>query len=237
MIDRKIIFVLLLICISCGIIDTSNSVTKTYDLLDFTKLKVQGIYTVELLQDSLNYIEVTADEKIIDHLDFSYDSTFLYINDKIPMAGIRNFEHPIIRLHFTYIHQIFLESTVKLYTIKPITGKSMMIDSGGELADIDMEYSDGDFLFYTYGHTNGIYRFSGNVTQCDVQPRSASKVDISELNSPRKRVLNYSVADVYVGTCDELEVGIYDRGKVYYYGEPSLKLLTEDKQLQLIKQN
>lgn len=237
---RNLIYILILfILVSCNeLVDWEGElITQTVSLEEFSQLKIQGDYHIQLIQDSSNYIEIHAGEKIIDEIHFNYDSVSLSINDDISFGSTKIFTRPVITLHISDIHMIFIEKSCKLTTLEPISREAILIASTGEIAEMDMEFTSGSFLFYNNGGTNGIYKFSGNVSECTCYVYSAAKLDISGLNAERKVVESYTVADAYIGSCSRLAIGIFDRGKVYYKGTPEISYVEGTDEEKLVKED
>ena len=199
-----------------------KTVTFGKDIEPFEGIEIQDIFEVYLEKDTVNKIEITGGENLVNNTDIYVRDNVLYLYDDNKCNWLRDYEKIKVVIHYnTDIRKITVYSPAFIGSINPVESFDLLMAIPSRLAEIDMELNCDKFFFYTHTITSGTYKFKGIVhRQCDLYGYYASKIIADSLFCPVSIVKNYSIADCYVRADSILIAEIYSKGNIYYYGNP-----------------
>lgn len=198
-----------------------DTVTELHYFDSIGTLNIEGVFEVELVQDSSYYIEVIAPKEVAKGIDFEMKGDSLSCYNYNMCFWRRDFDRPNLRIHFPFIYEIWVYESSYLYSIEEITTNFRLVVATG-LAEADLLFNNRDVYFFINKTSGGRYTFKGKTGKTFFMNFNTGLYDMSELISETARVQNYSVIDVSVNVIDNLYVQIHNTGNILYHGNPQI---------------
>jgi hypothetical protein len=187
----------------------------------FNTVEVWGLFNVELVQDTVYYVEANGGVNVVDRLEAVVVNDSLSLYNYNNCFWYRDYEKVHIRVHFKDIKRILVHETSMVYSVDSITD-NFILEIRGDLAEADLVLNNGHIFFLGYMQSGGKYTFRGKSENIRLDGYYTSVVDASELKSEVAEIRNYSISDYKVWVTDELKVQIHNRGNVYLRGNPDI---------------
>ncbi len=215
----KLIITALLMTISSilAFSQDDNWEKKTYQIGDFSDIKLYGGFKVFLIQgDECSVLVKATDKDVFDNIKIKNN----YGEASIEM-DISFFEYRRVNLYITFktLEKLTIEGGVNLKTNGYLDLKNISVNvEGGASIDLDMKadnvkvYGEGGFLFELKGVANSL----------DVTIKGAGNVSASELKT---KDVTFTVAGFGTGSVyatNTLNAKIEGVGKLRYKGEPKV---------------
>jgi hypothetical protein len=187
----------------------------------FKTVNFNGIFDVMLVQDTVCYVDFEGGENMLQYAKAENKDSVLNIDNSNECLYNKDYKKIKLSLHFTKIKLLAFYESCKIRTERPITDDFALIVPG-LIADLDIELNNNHFFFYNHLTSAGIYTYRGKCTNCRIDGYYTSKIDASQLITKNMVIENHSIVDFKVRAEETLHVGLYDRGNVYYYGNPEV---------------
>ncbi len=187
----------------------------------FHTLEVYGIFDIELVQDSVYFIEVFGGANVIEKTDVEIreDSAFLYNYNSC--FWMRDYEHPFLKVHFPEIKHIDVHEASYIFSSDSITD-GFGIYVRGRLAEINLLMNNDNFYFVPYRTTGGKFVFTGKTKRLYISAYYNAVCDATKLKAEDVYVLNSSIADCQIIADSTLKYEIFGRGNVVVKGNPKI---------------
>lgn len=199
----------------------SGKYTEKVILIDtFKQIHVYGMFDIELVQDTGYFIEGVGGENIIDNIEATLKNDTLDIFNYNSCFWLREYERPLLRIHFSDINQMNLYETSYVFSTDSITD-DFRLTTQCMMAEINLLLNNKGFFFYVHHKTAGKYIFSGKTENLYLDGYYCSIIDASQLESKKATIKNHSIADFSVWATEQLNAEIYNTGNIYYRGSPS----------------
>lgn len=224
---KKYIYIsmLFLLFIGCEVdrcfkkVGDEKMLTEHYDSI--AVLQIMGIFDVELVQDTVYYIEAIAPEEVLKGIDFEFDTNTLSCYNYNSCFWRHEFDRPLIRVHFLDLYDVDVYESSYLFSNDSIT-TSIRLSVRCGLAEADLVFNNETIQFYINKTSGGRYNFSGKTGYAYLINHNAGLYDMSELEAIAMRARNHSVVDMKVNVVDRLTVEIHNSGNVLYKGNPKI---------------
>jgi hypothetical protein len=199
-----------------GIEGNHNVVTETRNVSSFTELRSEGSYDVYLIQDTVFYVKVEAEENLLPYIITDISGEELVIRTK---------EHKNLKNH----------TTIKIYVHAPSVS-SMTLEGSGKI-DCD-NISVNDLTIHLDGSGNiyldqaicdkletkisgsGQVELSGTVNETDFNISGSGDINSYGLVQDTCFADISGSGNMFVNVNKLLEVQITGSGEVHYYGNP-----------------
>ncbi len=191
--------------------------SKTYELGNFTDIKLEGGYKVYLIQGDKNSLTVRAsDSDVFDYLKVKNDEESLSL--KVDREHF-NFDRISLYITFKELEKIDIEGGVKLKTKGYLNLKDFAIRvEGGANVELDLKAEDVKVV----GEGGVLFELDGVAESLDVHVSGAGHVDAGELKT---KDVTFHVEGVGTGSVyatETLHAIIEGVGKVKYRGNPEV---------------
>lgn len=197
-------------------------VEKTYPLASFKNIDVWNTFNVYLIQDTLSYIKFVADQSIIDELNYELNDTVLSIRNTLK----NKWQHPKINRPAVYIscnkpNLITLHETCSLSTINPIISHELGLIMKSKLNMATLELNCNTFYYWNATPCGGKITLFGKTNNLKIWNQAIMTVDAKKLTTSYALVENGAKTDCLINVTDKLEYGVYGKGNIYLYGQPT----------------
>lgn len=187
----------------------------------FHTLEISGMFDIELVQDSVYFIEAFGGKNVIEktEVEIKQDSAFLYNYNSC--FWMRDYKRPLLKIHFPEMKHINVYEACYIYSLDTLTDDFGMYVRG-RLAEVDLLLNNSNFYFVPYQRTGGTYVFRGKTKRLYLSSYYNAVCDASELKVQDAHVLNKSIADCKVHVDSTLKYEIYSRGNILLKGSPQV---------------
>lgn len=221
-----ILFAVLVVSFSTCEIDrclqsSGDTVTHIVELDSFKTAEIYDVFDVELVQDSVTYIEFVAGENVLKHIETVVYKDTVSIYNYNSCAWFKGHTRPLIRLHFDDINTVNILGSSYVYTTQPVTDDIRLVVKS-KLAEADVAISSHYFFFLVYRSTGGRYSFTGVVDIFHSTAYYTSVCDASGLKAKEAKIKNYSVADYKVWVEEKINVELHNVGNIFIKGNPEV---------------
>ena len=213
--------------------DASESRSIT---LPFSEIKAEDNIHILLVQDSLNYIELTGGKNLLPYVETKVVDGVLHFENHAKCQFFKGYEHEIHAvLHFTTFKTIWnwgsghitSNDTLHFDTLilnaqESIGNYELLIDNYKTVANLHTGVSD----FILKGKSNNFYSYS----------RGTGNIFASDLHSDFAYANNISALDFFVGETKTLEALIQYKGNVFYRGNPVIQFESIKGEGQLLRE-
>ena len=187
----------------------------------FSSLHINGVFDIELVQDTTYYIEAFAYEQVMSGVEFKLYNDTLTCYNYNNCFWRREFERPLIRVHFSDIENLNVFEASYIFSSDTITD-SFQFTVRSNIAEADITFNCERVYFYINKSCGGKYIFRGKTNNAFLMSFNTGLFKMEELECKKARVLNYSIIDMEVNATEELKVEIYNTGNIRYKGSPEI---------------
>jgi hypothetical protein len=223
---RLIFGILLIGVLNCCDVDNflkqaEDKTSFIVDSLSFSAIAVNGLFDVELIQDSVKYFEVFGYEHILKDVEISSVGDTIELYNNFRCLRRKNCDRPKIKIHFNDIDRIDVTEAVYLYSSDTITD-NFQITMRSNISEADLIFNNQEVYFIIYTKSGGRYNLSGKTDYLYILNFYTGLFDASNLASKTALIQNYSIVDMKVNATNELTVGIYNSGNILFRGNPTI---------------
>lgn len=199
-------------------------------IIEFSSLSTIDVYddiSLNLIQDSLNYLEIKDYKNTIKDIEVTFDSGELSIKNNTSCKIFRTRKkHPSINLHFSSIKKLNLYGSGNINSVTTWSQDSIDIFSEEAAATLALDVKANDVhLYLKNGAIDGAIKGSSQSVYC--YQSGYSLVQLNELITPYLHFAAATTGDVKVYSSSFLHIELWNTGNVFYYGNPTNILITE----------
>lgn len=188
---------------------------------DYDTLVINGILTVILIEDSLDYVAFEGGENKLEMVSAVRMHSRLQLNNTNNCFVRPEKERVTARVHFTDLNSLLIGETCYVKTEKPLTTLKS-IDFRAKMAELDIALDRPAFILYSNKASGGNLKLSGFVDRCTFIIYYTMNTDFTELDTRTLSIYHHAITDFYVNAAEQLQVSIYNKGNVYYSGFPEI---------------
>lgn len=201
---------------------TGNIITENKAIeVPFDTIKTNGRIRVNLIQDSLNYLEISTGENLVDGIEFNVVNNTLTIEDHIKCNWVRRLDHvPLVTIHYTTLHYFSAGNYFDNYFLSVHKGDNICLDywTGSGITHFN---GDVDEAYFKVNAGSGGFEAAGHARFCYMYHAGGSRWNMSGFDAPEVYVNTLSNNDVHVRCDSLLWCDIRRTGNIYYTGSPS----------------
>lgn len=231
---KRYSLILMLVLAGCNSPDSPDCLksagsieTITRPLPNIKSITLDDYVDVRIIQDSLNFVEITAGANLLDKIETEIAGLELRISNANTCNWVRRYGQRLeVVVHLSRLQKLVLNDGSGNVIVHPLTGDSLLIETNHASGDLrmDLQYRVLALQFHT-GTCSAEIR--GEVERLEMYSDSYGLLDAGELKSELAFVNNSSINDFYVWTEDYLYAAVNGRGNVYVKGHP-LETVIED---------
>jgi hypothetical protein len=202
----------------------------SYASESFKVIVIPAGLKVELIQDSINEIQIEGGENLIQLITWNIEQGELTFENKNKCSFLRkDYQVPVVKVHFTNLNRIEVFGSDSVFIRKQFIGDSLSLymDEGSAFASLNVQLNHLDVLIPPSYNS---CQFSGKAKTVKIVGKGNARVDSKQLEIEEKlTVSHYSSANFYVKSpLNSFKVEMFGRGNLYYEGDyQSLEILNE----------
>ena len=215
-----LVFLSLVVFQSCNtecINGTGGSISKSYELDEFTEISVDGSFKVQIIQDknvARSTVSVSAQQEIIDLMDISASGGKLTVTSK----GCYTSSNPVLVLiTVKELETINNNGTAEIVSANIFMSEELEINNSGT-GTVSLEVQINKINIDNQGVGNVFLR--GTCNKVDVQNDGAGNVELVELKTDDGDVVNNGTGSVNVNVYNNLNIELNGAGNVGYKDNP-----------------
>jgi len=226
---KYITLIVIIILSSCSILDPSEDAGDYMEariyMEAFSTIKIEGIFNLELIPDSVHYIFYKGGDNIYDLFEYKINESTLSINHTYS-NWLHNLDIPTIEIHLKDLEQIFLKNSCNLISSKPFTGNQLYIQvlETADVIELEMDLNYQSLRFHAKGSSSGKYLLSGNCPEVNYTFNGSTNMYATDLISRKVSIGQNSVSNAHISVSDTLLVTFYNSGDIYYSGNPIIQI-------------
>jgi hypothetical protein len=195
---------------------------KLIQLSPFSKVVLNSTFEISLQEDSLYFIEVSGDEKLIDFVEYKVVGEELRLSNSKKYKWLQPTKNKIrIVIHSLPLAKVTSNEACNISTVNPITSEEFGLEVGGKLNNAQLELNCNVFFFWNNFPCGGKLELTGQTNQVKLWTDALYTVDARNLNAGYGNVINRSIGDINVQVNDRLDYSIHNKGDINLYGNPS----------------
>lgn len=188
---------------------------------DFTGITIEDVFTVEVIPDSSNRIEIVAGEKLLPYISTTNKDQHLTIKNDNRCNWLRSFENkPIVRIYSNNIESIKLAGESDLVFTDTLIQDHFLLEVWAGLSTANVLVDCNELAFSLNGGS-GDFSFSGRAGVCYIHADGNAFVFADKLETGYAFITSLTTGDIYINVTKELEVRLHRSGNVFYKGGPA----------------
>lgn len=196
--------------------------TKVIPLQPFTEVQLNSTFEIGLQEDSVYYIELVGDEKLLDYVEYRVEEEVLKLSNSKKLKWLQPTKNKIqIIIHSLPLSQVEANEACNITTINPITSDEFGLVVGGKLNNARLELNCKVFYFWNNFPCGGELELFGKTNQLKLWTDALYVVDAKRLNADYGNITNRSIGDIHVLINDRLDYSIHNKGNINLYGNPA----------------
>lgn len=228
---RKLFIVILscFVLVSCNkenawdcVKTTGEEVTVKRELLSFSSIDIKDDFEITLIQDSVNFIELTGGKNVLPKIMTDVKEGVLYIENTNKCAPVRSFKREIkLDIHVVDLKTIHNEGVGNISSSGALTFPKLTLEVFNGIGNISLELSTNSFE--TYIHSGAIdLTVSGISNEVYIYNAGLGYLFCKELQTSTMHLNHNSTGDAEVFSDYSLIIENDGIGDVYYFGNPTL---------------
>jgi hypothetical protein len=233
-----LLFFSLILILSCddALFDSGSIVKKEYKLEDFSKIYIEDIFDVFLIQDTICKLELEGGDNLLPNIDFKVKDEEFHITNENGSNWSRNYEKIKVYISLKNITFLKVDESANLSTIDTLVLPKLTVQSINDFSDISLSLNCNSFYFVNEGTSGGYITLKGKANSSGIWARGSCIVDAQEFKTIKTNIKNESIGDCKINVSTSLEVEILRSGDVLYKGNPeTITYINEQAKEQLIK--
>lgn len=212
----RFIPLLLLVLIACEPSIQGNGVIteQVHDLPDFNKVRVDGMFQVELIKGSPE-LQVLIDDNLHQYVTYHVEDEVLKIGTSNKLLDA---DSAVLRIYFETISAIGITGASQIRSSHSFK-ESLSINVSGA-ADIELFLDNKQTTLELNG--GGDVTLSGKSTALGVAISGAANIDAKDLETSHTNIQITGAGDCEVWATKQLKVTITGAGEVKYKGSPEV---------------
>jgi hypothetical protein len=218
----KRITIILLIAFGLFSCQKEEQTTKVIQLSPFSEVKLNSTFEVSLQEDSIFYIELIGDEKLIDFVEYKVEGEVLTLSNSKKYKWLQPTKNKTrIIIHSLPLSEVEANEACTITTVNPITSAEFGLVVGGKLNEAKLELNCTVFYFWNNFPCGGKLELYGKTDQVKLWTDALYVVDAKNLKASYGNIINRSIGDIDVQVNDRLDYSIHNKGNINLYGSPS----------------
>tara|TARA_R110002049_G_scaffold200299_1_gene370965 strand:- start:4666 stop:5379 length:714 start_codon:yes stop_codon:yes gene_type:complete len=196
--------------------------SKLVQLSPFVEVEVNDTFTIELEEDSLFYIEVVGDEKLIDKVEYKIESEKLVLSNSKRFKWMQPTKNKTrIIIHSLPLSKVVASESCFITTNNPITSQEFGLVLGSKLNEAELELNCDVFYFWNNFPCGGTLELTGRTRDVKLWTDALFAVDARNLEASYGNIVNSSKGNIAVRVNDKLDYSIQNEGDINLYGNPT----------------
>ena len=202
----------------------SEEKTREISLDDFNTARIYTMCNLILVQDTVNYLVLSGEEKNINSVETSIEKDTLIIKDKSKFRLFNKTGRPTIYMHFKKIRSLWVHEPADISNLDTIRLDVFSVFPIGEIGEVDLTVDCEIFVMHCSANTLGYLHVKGKAGLCQFFNRYGCTFFADSLHAKNAEIINESIGDVFINASEKLSVYLWGNGNIYYYGSPEIEI-------------
>ena len=190
-------------------------------LAEFDTLVCNSVLDVQLVQDTVNAIEIKAHPTLLKHMEVEETGGNLTLSNSFKGKFLMPRENKIyVVVHTNGLSKMIINQTCFIHTAKPLTGKEIGLVMASKLNEADLDLNCETFYYWNNFPCGGKIKLAGTAQSLKVWNVALMAVDAENLVTQVALIENRSKGDCKVNCQKQLTCKINGEGSVYVRGQP-----------------
>lgn len=199
---------------------TGEEITDVRILDFFDQIEIRDEITLELVQDTAQYVEVIGGKNILPKISTLVEDRVLKISNDNTCDPVRSFKRDlIVRVHSNNLKRIYTESVKNITSKDTLNFPSFTLEVFNAVGVFEI-LLNGNFSCYVHSGSIDI-NVSGKSDSVYVYNAGLGFVNCKDLETPYFHLNHNSTGDAHVFSSNQLFVENEGVGTVYYSGNPN----------------
>jgi len=199
---------------------SGETVTMVYELKKVSVLQFHDNFNIQLIQGSVNKLEVVFGDELIDNIVYTDFNDTLNLYNYTKARWLYNFKTPKLRIHFDTIERIWVYGCCKVWNEDTIKVPELFIWMIDDLDELDVLVKTNYLNVYNSNVNTGNYILKGEVDDLNIWSNAAGYYNASHIIAKDVSVRHCSRRDMRLNVERKLVYCIENSGDIYYKGEP-----------------
>lgn len=199
-------------------------------------IELQDNISLELVNDSLNYIELVGGENLLNHISISTIEDTLKVSDNNSCSVVRNHKDAFkIVYHYTQLDRVTLLGYGAL-TNQDTLRHNVLVIANNSFSTIDLTVNNDD-THISIPLGNVPVTIDGRTNSFFVYSSGHSAIRAENLFATNAHGHSRGIADFHLRASNFINVELYLKGNFYIYGNPIEKKYSDEGIGQIIEVN
>jgi hypothetical protein len=224
---NKYLIILIIFCFSAC--KKEEFLKKEIQLNSFSRIEINHVSTVEIIQDNTYSLEIEGDSKALKNFIYEIVGDTLKINSK------NKNEKVTLKIHCDSIKELFLLAPCNISNTDTIKGNNLMIWTVADICQVNF------CIYYNHLYIKSAYtsisdiKLNGKVFYADFWAYYGTKINAIALQTNYAYIRNHSTANWYLCVNEYADVCLYATGGFYYKGNAVINEMKNEKHAQIVK--
>jgi hypothetical protein len=214
---------LMLGALSCNNDPDADFVTREFAVTDFHTIDIDGVYEIQLVQDTVCKVTMTAPPRVLDKNTITVNDSVLTMHEKNGSHWLHPREsNSKVVIHVNHLKRMNVHEACSLFTAGPLghtTDEIGMVVDYAKMMEADLELDCA--TFYYWNDPNGAYlKLRGRTENLKLWNTGLAQVDASALTAMYVLADNGSQGSLKVRAMQTLEYKLTNIGNISYFGSP-----------------
>jgi hypothetical protein len=203
-------------------VEQGNMVTENRSLPFFHVVKIDDVFDVQLMNDSVFGIEILAGKNIMPKITTVVRDSTLFISNEIRARWSRGYEKPELRVYFPSIRSLYIREPSNVFTVDTLACDNLIIYALADLQQVALTIKSWNFQFRSSHTASGVYVIRGRTWNSFLSAYAGCIIDAGDLETSYTTFVSHSIGDFTVNVGKALEGEIFNAGNVLYKGNPDI---------------
>ena len=204
-------------CDKTPLTTTTIPLSQAYDTL-----VLADVFDVELVQDSLSFLEISGNPKFVNHIKADMENNTLTVHNENRWRWLYPEKNKIgLTLHFNHLAKIIANETCNIHNEKAIVANELGLVLKSKLNQAQLNLNCQTFYFWNNFPCGGMLTLQGTCHEVKLWNYALMQVNATELSSHLARIENASKGDIRVYCIDSMFYKIKGVGNIEVFGNPS----------------
>lgn len=212
-----------------------NSGTEQRALPSFSKIELNSIVDIKLVNDSVFSVKLDGDPGNFNKIITEVINDTLKIYDQNTRTWVPDYVRTSLEIHFPDLKKIMLWQPCDLTNADTLVLDNLTILALGNTTRTNLTIKMNSFYLVTGSNDFGYYILNGVANTTTLWPRGSAIIHAENLDNQSIKVTSNTIADTRVYAPGKLTVAITSTGNVLYSGNPaSIEMLDQSGKGNLI---
>lgn len=190
-------------------------------LSPYSSIFINGMFSVQLLRDSLSYIEFSGGKNIISHCSATITNSRVHINNNNTCNFLQSYQGCTVVIHYTAIDSLIVNAPCSIQTdtlLSPI-----YIDVATDMIDMNVVCKNPKLTIKTMPTAGGVINVSGSAEQSFLSAQYALKFITDDFSTLHAHILNNSIHSFTLSVAESVQADSKKDAWIYIKGDPPKK--------------